>query len=238
MEETYQTRVIILNKQPWREYDARVILYSEDNGRQELIARGAKKISSKLSAHLEPISLVDIMVVRGKQLDYIGSARTEKSYIKIKNNLDSLSAATQIISIFEKLVRGREIDKKLFNLLQKAFDLLETTKLSEEKCELLPHFFSLKILSEMGYRPELHSCVVCAKKITPTKNSFDLSRGGLICFNCSNTGSDTLTISDNCIKVLRIGVDNNLDKLVKLKIDRELSKELAKIISSFYKYNL
>ena len=87
MEETYATKAIVLNRVPFRENDIRVSLYSSDQGRLDLIARGARKTKSKIAGHIEPISLARIMVIRGKRLDYLGSAINEASYFNIKNDL-------------------------------------------------------------------------------------------------------------------------------------------------------
>ena len=69
MEETFNTKAIILKREPFWEADTRVVVYSLEKGKLHLIARGTKKISSKLAGHLEPMNFVDLMVVRGKQFD-------------------------------------------------------------------------------------------------------------------------------------------------------------------------
>ncbi|MFH1822239.1 MAG: recombination protein O N-terminal domain-containing protein [Patescibacteria group bacterium] len=43
MEETYTTKAIVLNRQPFRENDSRVVVYSFEQGKMELVARGTKK---------------------------------------------------------------------------------------------------------------------------------------------------------------------------------------------------
>ena len=47
MEETYNTKAIILNRQPFRERDSRVTIFSLERGKLILVARGTKKITSK-----------------------------------------------------------------------------------------------------------------------------------------------------------------------------------------------
>ena len=90
MEETYNTTAIITNNEPYREHDSKITAYTIDRGKLELIARGTKKIKSKLAGHLEPASLVNLMVVHGKQYDYTGFADSQNLYINIKNNYDKI----------------------------------------------------------------------------------------------------------------------------------------------------
>lgn len=260
-DETYTTKAIILNRQPFGECGSKVTLYSGEEGKLELVARGARKITSKLAAHLEPLNLSEIMAVRGRQFDYIGGAVSQNCHANLKSDLEKLLIAGQAINIFNKLIKHGERDGGIFILLQDFLNILDENK--EFNYELLFNFFILKLLVQLGYKPELYNCVVCKNKIEPAGNKFDLSKGGVICDDCalpppvlpaqawraglipllirrgggerSKTG-ERLPISDNCIKVLRFAIINNLNKPIKLKIDNKLNKEINNIINLFLNY--
>ena len=127
METTYNTRAIILNRQDFRENDSRIICYSEDRGKMELIARGAKKIKSKSSGHLEPLTLSRMMVVAGKDMNYVGTATGENFYPEIKSNLEKLTLAGRAAALVEKMTREGEVggSAKIFNLLNFFLENLE-----------------------------------------------------------------------------------------------------------------
>lgn len=236
MDATYCTKAIILTRQSFREQDSKSVVYSLDKGKLELVARGTKKISSKLAGHLEPISLSNLMIVNGRQFDYIGSAVSENCFSAIKNDLDKLQLAGQAINIFNQLIKAGQRDENVFKLLQSFLDILNQKDLLTERQELLYNFFIFKLLTFLGYKPELYHCLICKKKILPKGNSFDLHKGGLVCKSCSK-GKYSLTISENCIKVLRLIVNKDLTNLVNLKVDKRLNKEVCKIISSFLQFN-
>lgn len=251
MDETYNLKAIILNQEPFRENDSRVAVFSLEKGKIELVARGTKKIMSKMAGHLEPISLVEIMAVRGRQFDYIGSAVGENHFINIKNDLEKLTIAGQAISIFNKLVKNGERDEKLFMVIKDYLDLLNSNELyvtrlltlersdgGQVSYKLLFYYFILKLLAGLGYMPELHNCLVCRKKITPQGNSFDFKKGGVICEACSSDRNNNIfNISGNCIKVMRFISEKEWSELLKLKIDDKLEKEAINIIGSFLKYH-
>ncbi len=237
MDETYQTKAIILNRKPFRENDTKVSVFCLKKGRLELVARGAKKVSSKLAGHIEPIILANIMVIRGKRYDYLGSAINENSFLNIKNDLDKLSIAGKAVNVFQKLIKENEKDEKLFKLLEDFLETLNNYELRITNYELFFYFFVMKLLVELGYTPELYNCVVCKKKIEPGNNKFNLNKGGVAHNTCLVGEQSSLTITDNCIKVLRMVVNDDLKKLTKLKIDSNLNKEVKKISSSFYKFN-
>ncbi|RLC38643.1 DNA repair protein RecO [Candidatus Falkowbacteria bacterium] len=235
MEETFLIKGIILDREPFRECDSRVCVYSLENGRQDLIARGTKKIISKLSGHIEPFSCVNIMGIRGKRLNYLGSALEEDSYKQIKKNLDKIYYAGTGLRIFKDLIKEGVAEKEIFYLLKNYLNILNKEELGKTQLELFLHFFILKLLCLLGYRPELFYCVKCKKKALPGGNYFSFSGGGLVCNTCQKN-KNSLTLSDNSVKLLRLVLKEDLKKLCNLKIDDKLAKEIIKTISSFLQY--
>ena len=142
MEDTNNTKAIILKRQSYRENDSSVVVYTPDFGKMTLIARGTKKITSKLIGHLEPISLSDIMIVKGKGRHYIGGAICQDAFLNIKDDLNKLYYAGQGIRVFNRLVRDGQGDPDLFNLLKNWLELLDTAaELSKEKGALFLSFY-------------------------------------------------------------------------------------------------
>ena len=238
MEETFNIKALILNRKPFFEDGSKVTVYSEDLGKLELVARGTKKIKSKLAGHLEPISLVDIMVVRGRQYNYIGAVISKNCYANIKNDFDKIKAAGEAIKVFNLIVKLGESDQDIFSLLKNYFDFLDGAG-AKTNYDLFANFFIFKLLIKLGHSPELYNCVNCRNKILPLGNMFDLARGGLICGKClaKFKGADQLTISENSIKILRLAGKNGFKELEKINIDNSIKKEVFNIISSFFNYD-
>lgn len=231
MEETYRTKAIILDRKSFRENDALAIIYSLEKGKLDLIVRGAKKINSKMAGHVEPMNLSEIMVVRGKGFNYIGSSVAENCYINIKDDLNKTICAGRAINVFNKLVKHEEKDESLFFILKNFLEILDKHEIYN--CELFYNYFILKLLDLLGHKPELYNCVVCGNKIGENNNKFDFLKGGVACARCSKKNN----ISDNCIKVLRFIINNNFKTLTKLKINDTLAEETNNITSSFLTFH-
>ena len=214
MDSTFPTRAIILNRRDWREADRLVSVYTQNYGRLSLVARGARKAASKLAAHLEPISLSRLLVVKGKGFDYVGASLMEEPFLAIKQDLNKLYFAGQALRFFMKLVREGESDPDLFAWLEKWLLNLEaapsTENLLKEDGRFRLALFSWRLFALLGYKTQLQQCVMCGQVLSPGKNNFDLSRGGLICEHCASLGvkelrdGALLPLSDNCIKLLRL----------------------------------
>jgi DNA repair protein RecO (recombination protein O) len=152
MEETFNTKAIILSRCDFRENDSRIICYSEDRGKIELVARGAKKLKSKSSGHLEPLTLSRLMIIQGKDLNYVGTATGENFYSNIKDNLEKISLASQALVLVEKMTREGETDghAEIFKLLKDFLDSLE----SEKKDGANIQSFSQSLAAILGFSEE------------------------------------------------------------------------------------
>ncbi len=249
MDETRHSSAIILNRSAYRESDSLVTVYTKDYGKMSLVARGTKKIQSKLAGHLEPLNLVDILIIKGKGFDYIGSALATNTFLNIKDNLNKLYFSGRAIYWFNRLIKDDQSDERLFLLLYRWLDVLDnysSEEFTKENGELYFSFFAFKFLAELGYRPEMHECLSCREKVKPGSNHFNLKNGGLVCTECfeksrlnnDNGVNELLTISDNCVKIIRFIINENISKNLKLKLDKKLIKELSLITNSFLVYQV
>lgn len=234
MEETFATKGIVLNKRDWKENDSLVTIYTKDEGKLNLIARGTKKISSKISGHVEPITFIDLMVIKGKSLNYLGSAINIDAFFNIKQDLDRLNYAGKAMSTISKRINENHADEDVFNILLNFLEILNTDKeLDVDKLQLLYISFILKLLTLLGYSPELYNCLKCHKPINLGVNHFDLLKGGLVCDKCLNNSEHSVKISSNAIKVLRYINQNDFNNILILNIKPTLLKQLISLINKF-----
>lgn len=233
MEETTNLKSIVLSRQDFKENDSLVTFYSREKGKIFLVARGVKKINSKIAGHIEPISLVDLMLVKGRQYDYVGSIKSIDNFLNIKSDLDKLEIAFRILKIYKKLIKEGEADEYVFQLLCDSLYFLDRE--SDFDLNLFYNFFIIKFYYCLGFSLFLENCVICRKKIISNDYYLNISLGGLTCKKCSDK-RDGLTISDNSVKMLRLALDKNYKELINIKINNEIKDNLDKLVSSFEKY--
>lgn len=238
MEETYQARAIVLKREPFRENDSRISVYSREKGKLELVARGTKKIGSKLAGHIEPFNLVDLMIIRGKQFDYVGTALNAHFFYDLKSDLNKILFAGKVLGEVNTILKPGIQDEIIFNALNDFLNFINSYSTKDIfKYEFLSNIFLLQIIIHLGYRPELNICVKCSKKVEAKGNSFSFRHGGIICKLCSEKKDrEDLTISENVIKILRMA-EKDYKTLVSLNINQSLSREVGKIINLYFQYN-
>ena len=70
----FHTRAIILSTRPYREHDELIALFTERFGKQVIIARGARKATSKLAATLHSTKILQCGFVEGRHYPVLTSA--------------------------------------------------------------------------------------------------------------------------------------------------------------------
>ncbi|MDD5289585.1 MAG: DNA repair protein RecO [Patescibacteria group bacterium] len=142
---------IILSRTAFREDDLLVKIYSQERGKLTLVARGAKKIKSKLAGHLEPISLSFLESARGKSLDQLIGAQIIKSYAGIKNDILKTAYANYFLELLDELTFENHADRRVFELTRKYLDFLDTAVYNDLVIGRITAVF--KLLSFLGFNP-------------------------------------------------------------------------------------
>ncbi len=229
MEETFSTTAIILKRDPYREFDSRVFVYTPEHGKIDLIARGTGRRNSKLVAHIEPFNCVDLMVILGRNKKYLGAVATNNCQTIIKNDFNKIFWTGSAFAVFNSLVREDHGDPDLFYLLQEFLLAMNKSSKSEE---LVANYFYLKLLALLGYRPELNNCLHCGQKIMAGANHFVFSRGGIFCGACADKikrEDFALKVSDNCLKLMRQVLRVEFADLEALVIGPAIALEFQKL---------
>jgi DNA repair protein RecO (recombination protein O) len=226
---TYKTKGIILKRTNLGEADRILTIYTLDYGKIKVIAKGVRKIKSKLAGNLELFCLDDLVIAEGKNLDIVCGAVTEKCFFDLRNDLKATHTAYYLADVVDKLSEEEEPHKEVFEFLD---NLLE--EINGGNAAILLPYFEIKFLKELGYKPELFFCVACKAKIKNGRNFFDFDEGGLVCEKCRK---DQLAISEKTIKLLRIFLEHNISYIKKIKINQKMLKEIEKITSNFLKIN-
>ncbi len=90
---TTLTQGIVLRHQDYGDYDRQFLIYTRDMGKISVIAKGAKKITSKLNSHMEPFLISQIMVANGKVFKRLAAAQTLSSFRNIPKDLEKIVIA-------------------------------------------------------------------------------------------------------------------------------------------------
>lgn len=219
---------IILSRVNFGEADRILTVLTPDHGRIRLIAKGVRKVKSKLAGGIELFSVSQITYIIGKsEINTLISTRLKIHYGHIAKDIDRTMFGYEMLKLINKTVEDNA-DRDYFDMLNRALAGLDDFKLN---LNLLRLWFYCKLLKLAGHSPNLKTDTD-GNKLNTTKK-YNLSPEDMT-FSINPQGS----YSANHIKLLRlaIGLDSPID-LVKLEdVDNFLtpSLQLSKTMLSQY----
>ncbi|NCU44638.1 hypothetical protein EOM71_03100, partial [Candidatus Falkowbacteria bacterium] len=120
MRRTTSERLLILKRRQYHEHDAIVTALSPQRGRLDLVAKGLSKPQSKLAGHLEPLTIVDSLIVWGSR-PLLSAAVSRQSFGQLKSQLAAVVLASQIVNRYQ---RWCPLGQAIPAAWQDLFDLL------------------------------------------------------------------------------------------------------------------
>jgi DNA repair protein RecO (recombination protein O) len=230
----YRTQGLILKKEDRGEADQLFTTFTRDFGKLEILGKAIRKITSKLRSGAEIFFLSEIEFIQGKAQKTLTDAILIDKFENLRKDLKKLKIAYKISEVFDNLIRGQELDEKIWHLLTEVFKKLNNCQIVKlSNCQLLFYYFLWNLVSILGYQPELFHCPLCRKKLLPEKLYFSSKEGGIICAPCQKSVKSAKEISPDAVKILRILFKKDLAILEKLKIEKS-HLETLKIISADY----
>lgn len=153
---TTLTQGIVLKRQNYGDYDRQFVIYTRDFGKIAVVAKGAKKITSKLNSHLEPFLISHLMIANGKAFKRLAAAQTLASFRNIKKNLAKTVMAQYFLEALDLLVGYEFRDEAVFALAQEFLSSLDQSESRKENLVFLNRFL-FEVLSRLGYCPVIRS---------------------------------------------------------------------------------
>jgi len=240
---------VVLSRRDFREADQVISILTAEEGKREYIARGVKKITSKNASNLEPGMLVSFGIAEGKkEWAYLTNVQPVESYIHWRQELAGLHIVGYSLDAIEHLVKEAEADATLYHVVISFLRFIDST---EQRRLLLLDAFILKLLSHLGYHPELDACVVCEKSYTDIgkelladvtkKPSFYFAGGGLICFSCSQEkkriGERLFPCGMKEISTMRFLLSATWQDVTSFQLDEEEYRNVHTLIYEFLLYH-
>jgi len=224
----YKTLGIVVKRTNFSEGDRILTIFTERFGKVKAIARGVRKIKSKLAGSLEPFILLDLQLHEGKTFYTVTGATIAQNFPTLHTDLNKIAKAFYIGELIDKFLAEGQKNNQAFEILIETLRCLE-----RGNDELSLRIFELKLIESCGFSPELFNCVHCKEKLTPKDNYWDNVEGGVICQSCHLCYGHGQSASDNVIKALRMIEEEDLGLIAKFNPSRSLQKELSEVLSDY-----
>ena len=229
---SYHCEGLTLKKSTLGEADLLITLFTREQGKVRAVAKGARRSTSKLVGHLEPLTQGRFSMSHGKNLDYINQAQVTESFAEIKGDLGALTKALYVAELVDGFGAEANPNPALFTL---AVDTLHAI-MQHPESEWPLRFFEIHLLAVSGLMPELYQCVECRQTLTPGEHRFSPSVGGTLCTVCQPEKAHVRPLSLRALKVLRLIHRGPMADVLSLKTDESLSEELKSLTGGTVSY--
>lgn len=190
------TKGIVLARTDFGEADRILTILTNDQGKIRAIAKGVRKIKSKLAGGIELFSISQISYIRGKSDIYtLTSTRLEKHYSFIAKDINRTMYAYEVLKIFNQATEF-DAESAYFEILTNSLEALNNEKMEQP---LIHFWLCLQILKLSGQTPNLKTDKAGKKLLEDCKYNFNIDS---MCFVAHQRGA----YDSQSIKLLRLGL--------------------------------
>ena len=240
-ERLYRTEAVVLRRQDLGETDRLLTLYTPTRGKLRVVAKGARKPSSRKAGHIELFIHSTLLVAKGRTLDIVTQAEAIHPFRALRESLDRITYAHYVVELLDRFTSEGEESRA-------SFDLLVETLLRLCEADDLPlaaRFYELRLLALEGYQPQLFSCLDCGDTIQPVTNYFDPGHGGVLCPRCGEgligrpgMPRQVRPVSVDALKVLRYLQTHDYETCSRLRLKVATHRDVEAIMLHYITYVL
>jgi DNA repair protein RecO (recombination protein O) len=178
-----KTSAITLKSRKWGEADRIVTFYAKHLGKIRGVARGARRLKSRMGAALEPLTLCELNLFEksGESLYQVSQVDLIEPFVRFREDLTLMAAAARMANVVGAVTPDGDPDPPLFETLEHGLRSL----LTSDDPALTALLFQIRLLGLTGFRPQTDHCAGCGKTRVIHEPQFSPVSGGLVCASCA-----------------------------------------------------
>lgn len=220
---------LIIRTRVLGEADRLVTLLTLESGKFEAVARGARKMKSRLAAGVDIFTRGHYTFHRGKTWPVITGQDPIEQFVWFREDPALYPYGLYLAELTDRLIAGEEPCPEVYRLLLDGWRLLG----AGGDRFLLCRAFELKLASAMGYSPHLQSCISCGSERAA---DFSPQEGGLLCRNCRS--ANEIRLDAGTIALVRRLIETPLAQAKMIHPSSRQKEELARMNTAFLGYHL
>ncbi|MBN1408839.1 MAG: DNA repair protein RecO [Calditrichaceae bacterium] len=201
MSELLKSDALVLDSIRWKDSSKIITLFSREYGIIKVIARGVFRNKSAFAGKLESLNRVEIVINSrsSRSLQILTEADVIDSYNAIRPDMQRLPYALAILELVRQTIRESHSDTIFYDFIIVLLDAMKTSQTPA----IMFIYFLLKLVSFLGFRPNIDECQVCDKKPSSDIAYFSLEKGTLFCEECAEGATMLRKIKSDDLDLLR-----------------------------------
>lgn len=234
-ERVYRTHALILRRRDHSDADRVLTIFTPNNGKQEVIAKGIRKPSSHKAGHLELFTHSSLLIAQGRTWDIVTEVVTVESFRHLRTDLDAIGRASLVCELIDAFTSSEDDNKPLWELSLHVLRSLDAAVTAPEECDrgVLTAWFELQLLSLTGFQPQLFHCIDCNTPLSPVTNFLSLHEGGVLCPNCAPSHRDVEALEPDVLKVLRYVQSHAWQEVGTLRVRPIIMRRVESVLTRY-----
>jgi DNA repair protein RecO (recombination protein O) len=201
---TVVTTAIILGRTDYGEADRILTLLTPDHGKLRLLAKGVRRVKSKMAGGIELFSVSEITFIKGRgEIGTLVSTRLIKHYEHIVSNLDRTMLGYDLLKKLNKATEDQP-ESEYFEVLDQAFAALNDHEIG---MQIIVFWFAARLLDLNGYTPNLQTDDQGKQLVSGSDYDFNFEA---MAFSLTAKGA----FGTDHIKLLRLAFNGNSPKVM------------------------
>lgn len=175
-----EDEILVIKEIPYKDNDKILHALSRTRGKVQVIARGCRKNTSRLVNIAQIFAHSQCTLFKSRDMYIIDSAELIDSFYGIRKSIDAFMYGSYVLELLAYVSQENETDERIFDMTVKFMACLSEPRSTYDG---LMCAYELKLVSMLGYRPELRLCMSCGEPIKADA-VFSLEEGGFCCQDC------------------------------------------------------
>lgn len=223
-----KTKGIILAEHNMGDYDKMVTLLTPDLGKIGCAAKGARRPKSLLMSGTQLLCFGDYVIYQGANSYNINSCETIEVFYPIRIDLDKLKYAAYITKIITDVT---DENQNTYKILQLYLNTLYMISETDKNMDLVTSVFELRLMSILGFTPQVRKCSICQKE--ESIQYFSMKHSGFACEDCGRMDKSSISILSGTYTAIQYIIMAPPKKLFSFSVSEESIQEL-KMITRLY----
>lgn len=225
---TIKTKGIIIAENNMDDFDKMLTMLTPGMGKISCAAKGARRTKSLLLGGTQFLCFGDYVLYKSGDIYSINSCEPIEIFYNIRTDLDKLKYAVHITKIITDVAQENQNSYKMVQLFLNTLYVISEKNMD---LDLVLAIFKLKLLSIIGFMPNVRGCSNC--KNVEEIDSFSFKQNGFLCKSCAKQDTSAIHISENTRCAIQYIVMNEAKKIFSFNMPENDLKELQ-LVSKIY----
>jgi DNA repair protein RecO (recombination protein O) len=224
------------------EADKIITIFTRSHGKVQAFAKGARRPKSRIIAGSQFLSYCNFILYKGSEMYSVNSTDVIESFYGVRNDLVKLTYACHMSDMINDVVQENQPSPMVLRLFLNTLHILLN---SEKQPELVNDIFEFRLLSLLGYAPDIYACIFCGSPFTGG-GYFNFENDGIACIECSKSrepakimeeagepGETVFFLQPGTIKAMQHIVYSPMDRLFKFALSNGALSELSTFVDLY-----